>query len=723
MTESSDAGAMDLGDDADRSYFTQKQIPNSTNQSTPRESSQMRDLPYPSRSAVQLPPANINGADHSGNVSMGDVSESGAPAQPRRRSPLMIEKLKLKGILMGYYKLSDVEAVEDKHAVYGKIDKGGDLFTTVSKETRSGAPVPSQQYLASKVQCSPDKICFEPHLVGLNKLQLKQYVQARLAANWSLEDDHSRKISELQIADAARNDRSLVGPGASEHKKQPAVITTTNKRDYSAFAEDNEDDDEEDEESPLSEVNETTFRDTDDEDAFVPAGGVKKRKSGRKSIGARTAKGDSKETDGDEIGDGVLVGVWKGSLAELNDDKHAVYSYLDSRDSLWSRVFHATKDGRHIDMDIPFPRGTVKWDDIILDDHLVQMNRDDAKEYVRQQRQVMTSTPNDDLLKKDRKPRKSNGSAEQMIKQEPSALFKSKTSAILLGYWAKALHPDPAMKNAVFGYVDTSGRFNLQVRKHTRDGRELNDNNPDFPGNGRVQKDHMVSEDHIKHLTHPEVQAYTRRALAEGLPELSGQELKDAEIRIADEIVRERGSEIGQEKALEEGPRIKRKYTKRATIQPIHSMESLEDSMVDEVSMARPLSRQNSQMSGGGAAFDPSASMGGLPASMANAQGQGFLQAQQPAQQAYGYQHQDVLQVSRGPNGSYLINGTAYYPQHPVQAPVIDETGTIITNNGTQYTQKSTGAFKGKFVGAQKEVISINGDDYAEYRVLVPMEL
>lgn len=692
--------ARDLDDEEHRSLYGRNPKLNSIIDSTTRESSQMQDVIYGSRSAVQLPAIGTNGAYGNGNGSAKsevDSDDADRSAHPRDqfRTSSQVEKLKSKGVLMGFYRLSEVEDDRNKHAVYGKIDKGGDLFTTVSKETRYGEPVGTKQYLASKVQCHSEKIAFELHLDGLNKAQLKAYVVRRLEIDWGSETEQGRRASELQIADEVRRDPSLTEKGVVDTKKLPTVITAGMKRAYEAFAE--EDDVEDDEESPLSEVDEHLYRESDDEDAFVPSGAAhKKRKSGRKSINARPAKGQDKETEDDDIKNGVCIGVWRLSPAEEKEDKHAVYSYLDARDSLWSRVFHVSRAGDHIEMPIPFPRGTVKWEDVILDDHLSELNREGVKEYVRNNRRIPEGTPvGDYALKKDRKPRKSNG--DQGMKQDLGPTSRiSKANSILLGYWKLSTAEDEAEKNAVFGYVDTSDRFNLQVRKHTRDGKDLAETNIHFPGNGRVQASNVIMEEHLKDLVGAEIQSFTRKALEIGVPALESHAQKEAELMIVAEILAARKNEPEANGRVNgpDQPRQKRKYTKRKPRNP--SLEVTENTLPHEAS--GEMHGPSRPPSGMGQMFDPSMGYGGY-------QGPPLPPMPTPA-------------LVHGPNGSLILNGVKYHPRLPQKPAEIDEDAKTIIHDGLKFSMKSTGAFKGKFVHSYRQLVSINGDDYAEYRVL-----
>lgn len=679
-----DTIAMDLDDEEHRSLYGRNLKLNPTVESAPQNGF------FGSRSAVQLPPAGSNGACGTGN---GEV-ESDPDHKDQYRSPSVVDKPKSRGVLVGFYRLSEAEDDRDKHAVYGKIDKGGDLFTTVSKENRYGEIVPHKQYLASKVQCHTDKIGFEPHLEELNKAQLKAYVIRRLEADWTNETEEGRRASELKIAEEVRHDATLIEKGLlNDVKKSSTAITSGVKRAYDAFAD--EDDAGTDDESPLSEVDEHMYRESDDEDAFVPSGSShKKRKSGRKSINARTAKGHLKETEEDDIKDGVLIGVWKLSPEEAFEEKHAVYSYLDARDSLWSRVFHVSKNGKHIDMAIPFPRGTVKWEDIILDDHLDSLDREGVKEYVRENRRMANSLPvGDYAVKKERKPRKSSG--EQVVKQEYVSTSRiSKANSILLGYWKLSAADDEREKNAVFGYVDSSDRFNLQVRKHTREGQEIFETNINFPGNGRVQQSNVVMEDHLKDLVGAEVQAFTRKALESGVPLLEGQAKKDLELKIVGEILAARKSEpaVNGEVPAPDQPRLKRKYTRRVPRLPPAGVA--ENAAVNEASDMR------------GASPAPSRSMYDHPLGFPGYSAHPPMAPLAPPPIIYG------------PNGSLIHNGVEYFPTPPKQPPLIYEDGSTIIHDGLRFSLKSSGAFKGKYVHSYGQLLSINGDDYAEYRVL-----
>lgn len=81
----------------------------------------------------------------------------------------------------------------------------------------------------------------------------------------------------------------------------------------------------------------------------------------------------------------ILVGYWKGSSEEDPRDRHAIEGILGSNDMFRVKVVRETRDGRPVTGNFPTGAGAlwVHYDDVELEDHLKGLNRNEIKEYVR----------------------------------------------------------------------------------------------------------------------------------------------------------------------------------------------------------------------------------------------------------------------------------------------------------------------------------------------------
>ncbi|EON99356.1 hypothetical protein UCRPA7_5137 [Phaeoacremonium minimum UCRPA7] len=85
----------------------------------------------------------------------------------------------------------------------------------------------------------------------------------------------------------------------------------------------------------------------------------------------------------------------------------------------------------------------------------------------------------------------------------------TRPTKILLGYWAKSDQELPD-KHAVFGILGANDMFRVKVTKETRDGRSVEGNFPTGAGALWIQYEDVVFEPHLKDLGRPEHKEYVR---------------------------------------------------------------------------------------------------------------------------------------------------------------------------------------------------------------------
>jgi hypothetical protein len=87
----------------------------------------------------------------------------------------------------------------------------------------------------------------------------------------------------------------------------------------------------------------------------------------------------------------------------------------------------------------------------------------------------------------------------------------SRPTRILIGYWKGSSEKDPRDKHAVCGVLGANDMFRVKVMKETRDGRALRDSNfPTGAGGLWIQFEDTEFEPHLRMLSRQEVKEYVR---------------------------------------------------------------------------------------------------------------------------------------------------------------------------------------------------------------------
>ncbi|ERS99473.1 hypothetical protein HMPREF1624_04673 [Sporothrix schenckii ATCC 58251] len=86
----------------------------------------------------------------------------------------------------------------------------------------------------------------------------------------------------------------------------------------------------------------------------------------------------------------------------------------------------------------------------------------------------------------------------------------TRPTKILLGYWRGSSEEKVEDKHAVFGILGANDMFRVKVTRETRDGRPVLGNFPQGAGALWIHYDEVEFENHIRHLSRPEVKEYVR---------------------------------------------------------------------------------------------------------------------------------------------------------------------------------------------------------------------
>ena len=274
---------------------------------------------------------------------------------------------------------------------------------------------------------------------------------------------------------------------------------------------------------------------------------------------------------------GVLVGHWRDSPVPDENDKHAVIGFIDVRDRLRTRIRPTTTYGKPLDQCYPIPTGTggswVTFERIVFSRHLVGLNQQQVKEYVRLRSVAIKETedermaaeveavreairhveetpslenltiqppiaygveiPGQLLGQPEPKRRKCSGApgssgafptliANSLAGESPRPVNPSPQIAtsnpitgthptrILLGYWRGSDQPREEDRHAVYGILGQNGKLRAKIVRETRDGRYVDGNFPLGAGAFWVLWKQIALEPHLKTLSRMEIKKICR---------------------------------------------------------------------------------------------------------------------------------------------------------------------------------------------------------------------
>lgn len=260
---------------------------------------------------------------------------------------------------------------------------------------------------------------------------------------------------------------------------------------------------------------------------------------------------------------GVLLGYWRDSPAEREEDKHAVVGFIDVRDRLRTRIQPTTRTGRPMDPRYPIPPGPggswVTFDKVAFDPHLVGHNHHVIKEYVKiraeDNRQdetpeekarldleavelaaerIRTNPPPDAAVaplvaygpqipsnavvpnrpeNKKRRLAGSFGAASDSPKASQNPLDDipgTRPTRVPIGVWKLSSEKELKDKHAVLGVLGGNDMFRVKLTRETRDGRTVIGNFPNGAGALWIHWDEVEFDPHLKGLSRNEVKEYCR---------------------------------------------------------------------------------------------------------------------------------------------------------------------------------------------------------------------
>jgi hypothetical protein len=96
------------------------------------------------------------------------------------------------------------------------------------------------------------------------------------------------------------------------------------------------------------------------------------------------------------------------------------------------------------------------------------------------------------------------------VQQSLDNIPGTRPTRILLGYWKLSSEEDPMNKHAVFGILGANDMFRVKLTRETRDGRAVNGNFPSGAGALWIHWDEVEFDPHLRKLSRNEVKEYCR---------------------------------------------------------------------------------------------------------------------------------------------------------------------------------------------------------------------
>ncbi|TPX10615.1 uncharacterized protein E0L32_008501 [Thyridium curvatum] len=372
------------------------------------------------------------------SMAAGDESDMRVgPGRPRTHGMAGV-----KGVILGYWRDSEVPNEEDKHAVIGFIDVRDRLRTRVQPINRAGKLVINEWPLPPGPGGSWvtfERVVFNKHLVNLDHNQVKEYVKIRTEAIGVHETEEEMEA----------NDKAAVKEAIRRVQENPPVETAT--APAIAYG---------------PEIPEHAVVNHRPEMKKRRTGGV-----GTIADGVAAPPRNLIDTLPGTRPTKILLGYWKGSSEPRPEDRHAVFGILGANDMFRVKVTRETRDGRHVSGNFPTGAGAlwIHWEEVEFEPHIKPLARPEIKEYVRvRQHQIDNGESPEDRIGNETK---AVYEAQQRVTSvtRPEALQN-----LTYGNVGPAVAPAPAVPNGEDGYPELKAK-----REYT--GHELRQSRRNLP--------------------------------------------------------------------------------------------------------------------------------------------------------------------------------------------------------------------------------------------------
>jgi hypothetical protein len=293
---------------------------------------------------------------------------------------------------------------------------------------------------------------------------------------------------------------------------------------------------------------------------------------------------------------GIIIGYWRDSPVPNVNGKHAVIGFMDVRDRLRTRIQNVTRSGEIVNPRLfPIPPGPggswVTFERIVFDDHLIGLDHNEIKEYVKIRSEPVRSEAPENREEAEREsvqearrrlalnpppetaqppsvawgleipehaqigrhepkrrritggagntaertsnplpgqmpppnlptntstptatpgPSSSSGHAQPPYPGMLDSLPGTRPTRILVGCWSKSDVQDDRERHAVYGILGANDMFRVKLVRETLDGRYVDGNFPAGAGALWIPYEEVIFLRHIAHLSRPEMKEYVR---------------------------------------------------------------------------------------------------------------------------------------------------------------------------------------------------------------------
>ncbi|CAM1507672.1 Fc.00g073130.m01.CDS01 [Cosmosporella sp. VM-42] len=270
------------------------------------------------------------------------TDEKVPPAAILKSRPPRQSLSSVKGVIVGYWRDSPAPDEKQKHA----------LITT------SGDPIPSEYPLPPGPGGSWvtfERIVFSDHLIGLDHIQIKEYVW--ICVNAFEETEAAQKAAEKEaVKDAVRRAKE----NATVDPNGPAInyVPVIRRKVSGGFAA----------------INPALSNGVPQEQPPPPTSTLPShtaRSPIDRLLGTRPTR--------------ILLGYWKYSSEVDVKDRHAVYGILGQNDMFRVKLVRGTRDGRFVDGNFFMGVGAlwILYEEVEFESHLKLLIRVEIKEYCR----------------------------------------------------------------------------------------------------------------------------------------------------------------------------------------------------------------------------------------------------------------------------------------------------------------------------------------------------
>ena len=569
-------------------------------------------------------------------------------------------------IPLGYWRESTVPDVKDRHAIVGFIDTLERLRTRIIQFTRYGAPISLDYEHPSGTGSSWvtfERVIFENHLIGLDHNQIKEYVKIRTEAAGVPETAEEKTANEKAAVKEAMR-RAPVHP-VPDNQPPPQIAYGVDLPDFAMYPNGNRPEKKRrvtNSYGPaLSPENESTPKSTP-----PPTGNNGEIAPARSpSVFSAIQRSAIDLLPGTRPAK-ILVGYWRGSSEERIDDKHAVLGILGANDMFRVKVTRHTRDGRPVLGNFPVGAGAlwINYDEVEFEQHIRHLSRPEMKEYVRvRQRQI------DEGEK-----------AAQRQANEATAVYEAQSRVLKAGGAAQS-----TLGNA--GRVDTIS-FATAVRLDREAARvaEMNEvgknHEQEFRQRRRSAMDHQEDATSIAAAA---VAAATNRAAGRHPSDASGRN--------------EAASNPNAERVERTNSIARREITRMESMQQRNEQRAGVSSNGHGLTSANANGNANGNGNGSGSGSGNSTTPV-VPSQHANGATNG-VNGGNSNRQTF---NENINRLNK-----------VWASQEASRLRADGEDAKIF--RGVKYERKQTGPFQGKLV-SPGTILSIDGEDYVEYRVL-----